>query len=123
MATIPFDETTIPADENSQKILNLTIQLEAAKAINDINSEEIEKIQNTQREISMEFEREKARHECIHKEYTVKFKAAQEQIEMNDGIIANLHNIILAKDALLAKADGAQQSIHQKLDLLLARRE
>ncbi len=35
--------------------------------------------------------------------------------------IAHLNNTIRAKDALLAKADGAHQSIHQKLDMLLAR--
>ena len=94
MSTIPFDE--IVPDDIYQKLYELTNALQAERERN-------ESISNSLRELSAEL------------------KARQNQIERQTVAIAHLNNTIRAKDALLAKAENAHESIHQKLDTLLAR--
>jgi hypothetical protein len=55
------------------------------------------------------------------RELSAELKARQNQIERQTVAIAHLNNTIRAKDALLVKAENAHESIHQKLDALLAR--
>jgi hypothetical protein len=83
-------------DNIYQKLYELTNALQAERERN-------ENISNSLRELSAEL------------------KARQNQIERQTVAIAHLNNTIRAKDALLVKAENAHESIHQKLDTLLAR--
>ena len=89
-------EVNTKQDNIYQKLYELTNALQAERERN-------ESISNSLRELSAEL------------------KARQNQIERQTVAIAHLNNTIRAKDALLAKAENAHESIHQKLDALLAR--
>lgn len=73
-------------------------------------------------ELTKELQEEKERNARIHREFSAELKARQNQIERQTSAIAHLNNTIRAKDALLAKAENTYQGIHQKLDMILARR-
>ena len=75
-------------------------------------------------ELTKALTEEKERNESISnslRELSAELKARQNQIERQTVAIAHLNNTIRAKDALLARAENAHESIHQKLDMLLAR--
>ena len=75
-------------------------------------------------ELTNELQAERRRNESISnslRELSAELRARQVQNERQTAAIAHLNATIRAKDALLAKAENAHESIHQKLDTLLAR--
>ena len=75
-------------------------------------------------ELTNELQAERSRNESISnslRELSAELRARQVQNERQTAAIAHLNATIRAKDALLAKAENAHESIHQKLDTLLAR--
>jgi hypothetical protein len=84
---------------------DLADKLKAEKVINEINSTSLIKLHEELRELSAEL------------------KARQNQIERQRVAIAHLNNTIRAKDAQLARAGSGNESIHQKLDMLLAKKK
>jgi hypothetical protein len=88
-------------DNIYQKLYELSTELNAEKERNAYNTKCLSDLRNELKELSAEL------------------KARQMQIERQTAAIAHLNNTIRAKDALLVKAEDANQSIHQKLDTAL----
>jgi chromosome segregation ATPase len=75
-------------------------------------------------ELTNALQAERERHENISnslRELSAELKVKQNQIEQQTVSIAHLNAAIKAKDSTLAKTEKFYESIHQKLDVLLAR--
>lgn len=90
-------------DNIYQKLYEMTNELHDEKKRNEANTKALSDLRTELKALSAEL------------------KARQMQIDRQTAAIAHLNNTIRAKDALLAKAENAHQSIHQKLDMLLAK--
>ena len=96
------NELNLERARNASVCKTLSEKLDAEKAINEINSRSLLNMQEELKTLSGEL------------------AARQAQIERQTAAIAHLNNTIRAKDALLARANSTSDSIHEKLDRILA---